>query len=198
MVTCDALGDSIPKALSVSAMTGTVQGLGLIGDALEVATETAAKFPVTFTNGRRLVVDQARAMSQNILASGKGSGWISATYVPSAARQACIDAVDGLTHPHNHDNLTTAIGWALAPMTDAERAQLSRHFGGGAYDLRPQVTEPWWPAMVAFTKEECRARGGKVLTEEGGLVRFHVEFPLLKLHTADEVASAMDAPAVCC
>jgi hypothetical protein len=154
-------------------------GLGLVGDALEVASEMQAKWPVIFTSGRRNVIDQARAMALDVVASGKGAAWIIATYAPSAARSACVDAVCDLTTPLNTDNVTTAIGHALAPLSNAELAHLSRHLGGCAFDLSPScLHEPWWSDAEAYLRGECRDRGGKLLLQEGGLTRVHAEFPV--------------------
>jgi hypothetical protein len=151
-----------------------VNEYGLVGIAAEVCTALLARYPLTvITSGRRDIVAQANAMATNI--GQAGAAWIAATYAPSYTRGACILAVHGLTTPLTHDGVAHAIHSVLSTMTDAQLAQLSRHLGGGAFDCSPQSMTG---DSTAWLDHQCRTRGGKLLTCEGGLVKCHAEFPI--------------------
>lgn len=151
--------------------------LQLTGVALQVATDLVARFPVTFTSGRRTVHEQADAMAADIISSGLGADWIIQTYVPSYARGACFAAVYDLTMPLALDAVKQALCNVLSHMTDADLFRLSHHLGGCAFDLRPEPLAVWWGACMAWLGDECRAKKGKLLQREGVLVRTHAEFP---------------------
>jgi hypothetical protein len=181
----DALVAPLSQALLVAAMTGAVDQLELVGDALTVARELSAKWPVTFTRGRTTPAGQAQAMAEDLVASGKGAAWISGTYKASYAASQCVAAVCDMTHPLTVASVQPVLLSVLEQLTDDERAKLSRHFAGCAFDVHRQPDELWWGTMVHFLDLECRALGGKLLLEEAGEPMCHAQFkvPALDEHT---------------
>ncbi len=159
-------------------MTGSIQGLGLVGSALSTATELAAKWPVIFTRGRTTPAGQALAMAKDIIKSGLGVGWIAKTYKPSFTRGACVAAVSDLTVPLTVENVCAALEMVLGQITDTDRVQLSLHFAGCAFDVARQPDEVWWQPMCDWLDFECRTAGGKLLLVEGGVPMCHAQFPL--------------------
>lgn len=128
---------------------------------------------VAFTSGRRGVAEQAAAMASNIIHNRR---WIARTYVNTAESrqlQAWVNA-------HPSATLQGAIAAGLATImstwTDAQKDKLSKHFSGKAFDVQP-VPGPAGEAILATMRAlVARSPGAKLLTEEGGLVRWHVQY----------------------
>lgn len=155
--------------------------LGLIPPAYDVAAEFEQAFPhAVFTSGRRDVTKQAHDMAVDMLASGLGARWIVKTYAPSKAKDLCVAAVCDLTVPLTVASVSSAIENALTPLTDEERYELSHHLGGAAFDVQPVNVSlvSWGAAALVWLADKAKAVGGKFITNEGGLIRWHFEYPL--------------------
>ena len=152
-------------------MPDAIDALGLAPTAHAAALALLAAHPgVVFTSGRRDAEAQALAMATNI---GRSRRWIAATYRATAERdqlQAWVDA-----HPEATTRDAIAAGLLLIMETwgDAQRARLSRHFAGLAFDVRPVGG-----AAGEAIKATIRGLPGlvKFLEQEGGLTRWHAEF----------------------
>lgn len=148
-----------------------IEDLGLSPVALAGARLLQAKHPeVEFTSGRRDVPGQASAMASNIIHNRR---WIEETYVstgPSRELQAWVDA-----HPQavTQDQIAAGLEAIMASWTDAQKAALSKHFSGDAFDVEP-VSGPAGAAILATLERLPGVK--KVLTKEGGLVRWHAQF----------------------
>lgn len=124
---------------------------------------------VIFTSGRRGVADQARAMAQNVT---RNRQWIHQTYVDTPeARQ--LQALVNNSPAATPANLQVSFTIAMNRWTDAQRAHISKHFSGDAFDVQP-VSGPAGDAI----KSAIRKLPGlvKFLEEEGGLIRWHAQF----------------------
>lgn len=152
-------------------MSAAIDALHLAPTAHAAALALLAAHPeVVFTSGRRGAEAQALAMAGNVALNRR---WIAATYRATAERdqlQAWVDA-----HPEATTRDAIAAGLLLIMETwgDAQRARLSRHFAGLAFDVRPvggaageaiKMTIRKLPGLVKF------------LEREGGLTRWHAEF----------------------
>jgi hypothetical protein len=149
----------------------TFDQLNLAEPALSAARALQAAHPdVVFTSGRRGVPDQARAMAQNVMRNRK---WIARTYVATPSSRALQAWVDG--HPlANQVQVEGGLAAIMASWSDAQKAQLSAHFSGHAFDVQPLPDGPRAEAV----KAAIRALPGltKFLESEGGLVRWHAQF----------------------
>ncbi len=125
---------------------------------------------VIFTSGRRDVNQQASAMAGNVVKNRK---WIEQTYVPSDERTQLQTWVD--THPAAVSAADIAAGLAgiMNAWTDAQRANISRHFSGQAFDVQPVAGEAG-AAIKATIQKLPKLR--KFLDKEGGLIIWHADF----------------------
>lgn len=149
-----------------------IDDLDLAEPAMRAARLLAARHPkITFTSGRRRVADQARAMASNIRLNRR---WIAETYRRTAERDMLQTWVDA--HPRATSAAAIAAGLrgVMARWSDDQRARLSRHFSGQAFDVQPLPPGPEARAV----KATIRALPGltKFLEQEGGLIRWHAEF----------------------
>lgn len=138
--------------------------LGLRGTALQAARDYEARYPdVVFTSGRRSLQDQARAMAQNVVVNRQ---WIGQTYKAAGKLQAWVDA-----HPEAKSHASTEAGLlsVLQGMTDDERARVSCHLSGDAFDVKPDNDK----GKDDYLKSLAVQYGGKYLDTEGGLRRRH-------------------------
>lgn len=143
----------------------TIEELNLEPTAATAAAALLAAHPgVVFTSGRRGVAEQASAMASNIV---RNRQWIAETYVSTAQSIALQRWVDA--HPNSTgQSLIDDLARLMTPWTDAQKAALSKHFSGQAFDVQPG----------SCPEEAIRALPGltKFLTVEGGLVRWHAQF----------------------
>lgn len=145
--------------------------LNLRGHALAGALALEAQFPsVVFTSGRRGVADQARAMAGNVV---KNRAWISQTYRATAESQALQAAVTAAVGARAASEIEAVLFRVMSPWSDAQKARLSSHFSGDAFDVQPTPG-----ARGEAIKAVIRARPGlsKFLEREGGLIRWHAQF----------------------
>ncbi len=124
---------------------------------------------VVFTSGRRDKAAQARAMAENCVGR---PNWISETYSPNKASQACQAWVLNNPHATTAPEIAAGLLSTMNALTDTEMGQMSRHLSGDAFDIQP--IEP----DHANIKDSINALSGlrKFLDREGGLVRWHAEF----------------------
>lgn len=151
------------------AEEATIEALHLEETARNAAKILKAEHPnIVFTSGRRTVADQAHAMASNIVKSGNRH-WIGQTYLAGQKLQHWVDQ-----HPQAKtvDEITAGLTSVMNGMTDDERAHLSKHLIGRAFDVQP-VTQ-----NAAAIEADINKLPGKTkfLTKEGGLVRWHVQF----------------------
>ncbi len=129
----------------------------------------AAHPEVRFVSGRRTLTRQARAMARNILESGDRH-WIANVYVAAAPLQDWVEEhADAVTV----DALAAGLESTLLTMSPADRARVSKHLSGDAFDLRPVHGE-----SEAAVRRTINSLPGlvKFLDREGGLERWHVQF----------------------
>lgn len=150
----------------------TVDDLDLAEPARSAALALKAAHPdVVFTSGRRGVVDQARAMSQNV---ARNRRWIAQTYVStpqSRQLQAWVNANPLVVTPAALQAGFVAI---MQAWSDAERGALSKHFSGHAFDVQPMPAGPHAEAVKATIRKLPGVT--KFLEREGGLTRWHAQF----------------------
>lgn len=127
---------------------------------------------VVFTSGRRSMTEQASAMAANIINS-KNRQWIARTYAASDASRLLQAWVDHHPQAKTKEAIAAGLLTELQKMPPAIAGQISKHLSGLAFDVQP-VALPTGNVIL----RAMRALPGvtKVLTEEGGLVRWHVQF----------------------
>lgn len=124
---------------------------------------------VHFVSGRRTLARQARAMARNIVESADRN-WIENVYLAAAPLQAWVN-----DHPEamTVEALAAGLDETLQGMSPADRARVSKHLSGDAFDLRPVHGGP-----EAAIRATIRGLPGlvKFIDREGGLERWHVQF----------------------
>lgn len=148
-----------------------IEPLELATNAHEAALLLSGHFPtVRYTSGRRGVADQARAMAQNV---AKNRKWIGATYVPTSESQRLQLWVSRNPQADTVAEIAAGLQSIMEGWSDAEKAHLSKHFSGQAFDVQPV-------SGTAGTPIKARIRQlpqlQKFLEREGGLVRWHAQF----------------------
>lgn len=154
-------------------MSDAVDRLHLAPSARAAALVLLAAHPeVVFTSGRRDAADQARAMAGNVAKPGERR-WIAATYRATAERDQLQAWVDAHPEARTRDAIAAGLLAIMDTWSDAQRARLSRHFAGLAFDVRPVGA-----AAGEAIKATIRKLPGlvKFLEREGGLLRWHAEF----------------------
>jgi hypothetical protein len=146
-----------------------IEGLNLTDNARAAAYALKAQFPtVKFTSGRRTLGDQARAMSQNVVAN---RNWIRATYKPGPACSACQAWVDANPAAASAAAIEAGLLSTLNGLPPPQAFALSLHLTGRAFDILPA-------GNAAPIRAALQAMPGFVqfLEQEGGLIRWHAEF----------------------
>jgi hypothetical protein len=70
------------------------------------------------------------------------------------------------------EQISTGLKGVLDAMTDTERSKISKHLSGDAFDVQPQTKD-----AVKLKADMAVLPGAtKLLSEEGGLERWHVQF----------------------
>lgn len=160
MITADA---------EVHPIDPSIEALNLTDVAKAAAYQLKQEHPdIVFTSGRRTVAEQAHAMASNIVSSGNRQ-WIAKTYASAGKLQQWVD-----DHPDATivDDIAVGLQAAMDAMTSDERAKVSKHLTGQAFDVQP-VTD-----NADQIKADIRALPGltKFLEKEGGLTRWHAQF----------------------
>jgi hypothetical protein len=159
----------VPKAL----VDPVIEALKLRGAAKRAAYALKKKHPdVIFTSGFRTKEDQARAMASNVILNRK---WIEQTYVSTAASRACQAWVDRHPDATSQDDVKAGLLAAMNSLKGDQVAQLSRHLTGDAFDVKPVVKDA--VKIKKSIRQLTDLLKGKFLEKEGGLVRWHAQFP---------------------
>lgn len=143
------------------------EDLGLAEPARTAALALQSRFPtVVFTSGRRGVDDQARAMASNIVHNRQ---WIAQTYLDAQVLQDWVNANPEAT---SQGDIAHGLAAIMASWSDAQKARVSKHFSGQAFDVQP-VAGTLGDRIKAFIPGLPGVK--KFLTTEGGLIRWHVQ-----------------------
>jgi hypothetical protein len=144
-----------------------IKALNLEPQAEQAAVSLRQASPgVIFTSGRRSLADQARAMASNVVGGG-GKNWVTNTYAHSAVR----DAIQAWINKNwsqvksNREAVANGILEILNANVPASYS-FSRHLTGLAFDVQPGST----------TEKAINALHGHFIKNEGGLVRWHIDF----------------------
>lgn len=173
---------------------------GIVGDALAVAELAIAEHPWTrITSGKRDRAQHAAALAQNELAA---PGFIAATYAESKPKRSLLATLAVLKKSPKLTVALLTAGFlqTLNGFDDVALLALSSHYDGTAVDFLPElralkkgergVVFGGWEVVtvidgVRYTitdrclklatslEQQAKARGGKFLIREGGLVRLH-------------------------
>lgn len=148
-----------------------IEDLGLVGNALQGAKALKTAHPgVIFTSGRRGVLDQARAMSQNIV---RNRQWIVQTYT-ATPESASLQHWVSSHQDANQAAVAAGLAAIMGGWNDVQKGHLSKHFNGHAWDLQPMSPGHEASAVVAYIQQLPGL--SKFLEHEGGLVRWHAQF----------------------
>ncbi len=145
-----------------------------LNEVARAAAEVAIAAGMTLTSGRRSVADQAHAMATNVVLNHK---WIGETYAANSVSEACQKWVD--EHSDEAKEVAECAAGLLEVLNgfpDDERRHLSWHLSGDAFDCEPDGNEEHLKVLHEIIAES-HASGGtaKLLTEEGGLTRWHIQ-----------------------
>ncbi|MGE5171705.1 MAG: hypothetical protein ACM3JC_15185, partial [Rudaea sp.] len=148
-----------------------IEALALRGRARIAAYALKKAHPaVLFTSGRRSLVDQARAMAQNVV---KNRHWIAETYAASALSARCQRWLDINAKKTSQADVQQGLLEVLQDATDTERSYLSKHLSGDAFDVQPVTDDA---EAIKRTLRKLVKPHGRFLDKEGGLVRWHAQF----------------------
>lgn len=145
-----------------------------LNDVAKAAAELAVAGGMTITSARRDVPGQAHAMASNVVHNEK---WIVETYADSPVRAACQKWVDeNEEDAKDVDKCAAGLLEVLHGFSDADLRHLSWHLAGDAFDCEPDGSEEHLKLLHEIVAESIASGGeAKLLTEEGGLVRWHVQ-----------------------
>jgi hypothetical protein len=149
-----------------------IERLQLVGAAKKGAAQLKKEFPsIVFLSGKRSVSEQAHAMADNIVSSGRRN-YIRTVYKASSARTKLQNWVD--QHPQATTVAAIASGLerTLEAMEPGEQHLISKHLTGEAFDVQPPSHD------AERIKAAMNALPGRSFftTSEGGLTRWHVQF----------------------
>jgi hypothetical protein len=145
----------------------SVSGLKLQGNAQKAASELQEKCPkIVFTSGRRDLSEQAHAMASNVVGH---PDWIAKTYKASKASKCCQEWVNQNPKGSKKD-IAAGLLEVLRGLGDADKARISKHLGGQAFDIAPNSAD------ISIVKEVVKKFKGKFLDHEGKLCRWHAQF----------------------
>jgi hypothetical protein len=140
----------------------------------KAAAERAVAGGLVLTSGRRSVQQQAHAMATNVVLK---HDWIGKTYAANAVSEACQKWVnDNRQAASKVDTCSQGLLSVLDSFDDKDLRHLSWHLSGDAFDCDPDGDDDHLK-LLHHILAECVAAGaeGTLLTEEGGLVRWHVQ-----------------------
>jgi hypothetical protein len=142
--------------------------------AQSVATDFLSAYPdAVLTSGKRDLLGQCSAMASNVAVNRR---WIAETYVSSDASIAAQAWVDQNPTVTTVMAISSGLYSVLQPLTPDQLDHLSWHLAGDAFDAAPVQD----PGQAACARELVGARilaggAGKVLTNEGGIAKLHVQ-----------------------
>jgi hypothetical protein len=155
----------------LSSLALSADDLDLVDYAKEAAETLQTAHPaVVFTSGRRTTREQANAMAGNVVQNRK---WIEQTYVASDERDALQTWIDGHPEATTSSAISDGLFAIMDTWSDIQKAKVSRHFSGQAFDVRPVSGKPG-DEIKATIKGLARLR--KFLESEGGLTIWHADF----------------------
>jgi hypothetical protein len=150
----------------------TIEALNLNETAKSAAYDLKAKHPgIVFTSGRRDKTEQARAMASNVVKNRK---WIAQTYKPTPISAACQKWLDDNPLAKSGDAIEAGLLSVINQFGDSELRKLSKHLSGDAFDVQPVTQNA--AQITADMNALAEAIGGKFLSKEGGLIRWHIQF----------------------
>ena len=156
----------------------TIEQMNLSPLARQGAERLLAACPsVVFTSGRRDRWGQAWAMASNIVKGGRD--WIACTYKASPVAESLQTWVTMHPEMETVGDLAQGLTDQMVLWSDAELRTISRHCSGDAFDILPMVNEAGQPTPEGqFALDTIGSLEGleRLLTREGGLVRWHVQF----------------------
>jgi hypothetical protein len=134
----------------------------------------AAHPDATLTSGKRSVQDQARAMAENV---AQNSAWIQETYLVSDLSTALQNHVWALAPgDRTQQSLQDGFTAILLLATPDELRHLSFHLAGDAFDVAPDGDQSKLDTLgQLLATAVASGAGGKLLTREGGLTRWHMQ-----------------------
>jgi hypothetical protein len=148
----------------------SIDNLNLVEYAKSGAETLQAKYPdLAFTSGRRDVQEQADAMAPNVV---KNRRWIMLTYASSAERDSLQQWVDGHPEAVTAADISAGLKSIMDTWNDTQKAQLSRHFSGQAFDVHPVTVNA--DKIKAFIRGLLHLH--KFFESEGGLTIWHADF----------------------
>jgi hypothetical protein len=182
----DGTDVNIPDDSADDAAEAPMSGnFGLANCALQVAQAMQAKFPgAVITSGLRDLAAQAHAMASNVPANRQ---WITQTYASDAAKgplQAWVDANPDAT---DVDSIAAGLLSVLQGYDAATLHALSWHLTGDAFDVQPSNDTGLHDWLAAQAKS---VSGAKFLDTEGGLQRWHSQYPASATWTDPDAAKA--------
>lgn len=146
-----------------------IEDLGLLDYVAEAAQMLLNAHPnVQFTSGRRTVKGQADAMASNVI---HRRGWIAATYVHTDEREMLQSWIDHHPEATTQAAISAGLEAIMDGWTDEQKARVSLHFSGQAFDVQPVANGD---AIKATIRSLPNLR--KFLESEGGLLRWHADF----------------------
>jgi peptidoglycan hydrolase-like protein with peptidoglycan-binding domain len=161
---------AFPRQTTDAAVDPLVEKLNLRPIAREAAYELKRRHPqIVFTSGRRDKMGQARAMAENCVGH---PSWISETYAPNKASQACQKWVLDNPQAQTVQEIAAGLLSVMNVLTDTELGQMSRHLSGDAFDIQPIEPDDNNVKGTIGTLSGLR----HFFDKEGGLVRWHAEF----------------------
>lgn len=157
-------------------MSLSIAELDLYEPVAGYAQELLDAFPsIIFTSGRRSLPDQAHAMASNVVLNRR---WIAQTYTPSVVSVALQNWVDAHPSTGGVDSIAAGLLAVLGMFSDDDLSHLSLHLSGCAFDVQP-VGGLLGEQICAFMQQLAnKYPGGKFLSKEGGLTRFHIQWRL--------------------
>lgn len=152
-----------------------IMRLHLEGNAELAAMEFAREHrSAKIISGKRTITEQAEAMAYNIVRHSKREEWLD-IYLYRPIRNACKKWVKA-NPKATEAQVADGIAGVLRTFTEVELHKLSVHFSGKAFDVQP-VGGIDGMRQLETLRKLVKKYDGKLLTKEGGLVRWHVQFP---------------------
>lgn len=142
------------------------------------AEKFLSEFPAcALTSGRRDLAEQAHAMAVNLAQS---RNWLSSTYAPSPVKDACQAWLDGNSEVCDVPLIAAGLLGVLEGFTPEMLRHLSWHLSGDAFDVQPIPEDGPTQCLAQLVADHVAAGGqAKLLTSEGGLIRWHAQFSLV-------------------
>jgi hypothetical protein len=155
--------------------------LSTLNEPARKAAEHAVERGLEVTSARRDKHYQAHAMASNLTRSWPThKDWIKETYVHGEVSRQTQQWVDDWVDADPAEELTVdtctrGLLGILDAASDSELVHLSWHLSGDAFDCQPGVGELSVLEGIVEKKTDFGASAAKLLTEEGGETRWHLQ-----------------------